>query len=99
MIQIVAKHFVKPEHVESYLKLAGKLVAKTRQLDAGCIQYALFQDLKDSSILTIIEQWESQDALDQHMAAAHFKEMVPKLGEFCEKPGEINLYRPVEAEQ
>ena len=54
MIQIVAKHFVKPEQIDSYIELAGELIAKTRQSDAGCIQYSLFQDLKDPTILTII---------------------------------------------
>lgn len=96
MIKIVAKHVVKPDQIDRYIELASELVLKTKQLDAGCIQYALFQDLNDPKILTIIEEWESQDALDKHMTALHFKEIVPKLGEFSEEPGEINLYRPVE---
>lgn len=99
MIQVVAKHFVKPDRIDKYIETASELIAKTRQLDAGCIRYGLFQDLKDPGILTIIEEWESRDVLDRHMAAPHFKELVQKLGEFCEKPGEINLYRPVETKR
>jgi quinol monooxygenase YgiN len=95
MVKVVAKHFVKPDQIDGFIKLAGELVAKTRQLDDGCTQYGLFQDLKDSKILTIIEEWESQDALDKHMKAAHFKEILPKLADLCENPGEINIYSPV----
>lgn len=96
MLKIVAKQFVKPDQIDSYIELMGELVAKTRQLDVGCIEYGLFQDLKNPQILTIIEEWESQDALDKHMEAAHFKEIVPQLDAFYEMPGEVNFYRPVE---
>lgn len=96
MIQIVAKHIVKQDQIDRFITLAKKLVAETQKSDEGCIHYDLFQDLHDPKILTIIEQWESQDLLDKHMSAAHFKEIVPQLGELCESSGEINLYQKVE---
>lgn len=96
MIKVVAKNFVKPQKIENFIALAEKLIAQTRKSDAGCIRYGLFQDTEDSGILTFIEEWEDKAALDKHMAAAHFKEIVPKLDEFCEKPGKMNLYRPAE---
>jgi quinol monooxygenase YgiN len=95
MIKIIAKQSVKPDQIDGYIELMGELVAKTRQLDTGCVEYGLFQDIKDPKILTIIEEWESQDALDKHMATAHFKEIIPKLNAFYEKPGDVNYYRPV----
>ncbi len=93
MVKVVAKHFVKADKIDEYISLAGKLVKETNEKDAGCIKYELFQDNADPKILTIIEEWESQELLDRHMEAKHFKELVPLLGELCEKPGEINLYR------
>lgn len=99
MIKIVAKQFVKPDQIDSYIELMGKLVAKTRELYTGCIEYGLFQDLNNPKILTIIEEWENQDALDKHMAAVHFKEIVPKLDAFYEKPSDVNFYRPADAKR
>jgi quinol monooxygenase YgiN len=96
MIKIVAKQTVKRDKIDSFISIAQKLVAETHKSDAGCINYDLFQDSKDSRILTFIEEWENQDALDKHMASRHFTETFPKLGELCEKPGEINLYQKVE---
>lgn len=93
MIKIVAKHLVKQDQVDDYIELMGKLVAKTRQLDDGCIEYGLYQDLEKPNILTIIEEWESQNALDKHMEAAHFNEIVPKLDAFYQTPGDVNFYR------
>ncbi len=96
MINIVAKHYVKQDKIDGFIMLAKKLVEKTQKDDPGCIHYDLFQDLEDPRILTILEEWESREALDKHMAAVHFKEIVPQLGDFLEKPGEVNLYQKVE---
>ena len=99
MIKIVAKQFVKPDQIDSYIELMNELAAKTNQLDAGCIEYAIFQDMKAPQIITLSEEWKSQDALDKHMEAAHFKEIVPKLDAFYEKPGDVNFYRPADAKR
>ncbi len=95
MIKIVAKNYVKKDKIDGYIALVKKLVEATNREDAGCIHYQLYQDINNPGILTILEEWESQEALDKHMAAAHFKEIVPQLGAFTEKPGEVNLYKKV----
>lgn len=93
-IKIVARQFVKPDQIDNYIALMNDLGVKTNQLDEGCIEYAIFQDLSDPQIITLVEEWESQEALDKHMKATHFKEIVPKLDAFYEKPGDVNFYRP-----
>lgn len=99
MIKIVAKQIVKADQINSYIKLMEELAEKTRQLDDGCIEYGLFQDIKNPQILTIIEEWENQDVLDRHMAAAHLKKIVPKLDAFYEMPGEVNFYQPAKTNE
>jgi len=94
MIKIVAKQYVKLNLINNYIELMEELAAKTNQLDDACVEYAIFQDMKDPQIITLIEEWESQDALDKHMEAAHFKDIVPKLNAFYEKPGDVNFYHP-----
>jgi len=93
MIKIVAKNYVKADKIDDFISLVTKLVQETNKNDAGCIHYELFQDIKDPTILSIIEEWESKEALRQHMAAKHFLEIVPMLSDFTEKPGETNLYQ------
>ena len=94
MIKAVAKQFVKEDKVDEFLELAKKLVEATVK-EAGCIKYELFQDAKDSKILTMIEEWENKDVLDKHMNSEHFREIVPILSSFMEKPAEMNLYKKV----
>ncbi len=95
MIKIVAKNYIKKEKVEDYIALAKKLVKATNENDAGCLHYQLYQDTANPQILTILEEWESDEHLKLHMEAPHFKEMVPAFSEFQEKPGEMNIYRLV----
>jgi quinol monooxygenase YgiN len=44
-------------------------------------------------LLTFLEEWEDQEALDKHMAAPHFTDIVPRLADCLEEPGEVTLYR------
>ena len=95
MIKIVAKNYIKKDKTEDYLSIAEKLVKATNDLDAGCLHYGLYQDSNDSQIFTFLEEWECEDHLKLHMEAPHFKELVPALSEFQEKPGELNIYKKV----
>lgn len=95
MIKVVARNTVKKEKIEEFITMAEKLVELTNQKDEGCIHYSLYQDLSDPRILTFIEEWESMDALNRHMAADHFKDMVPKLSAFADGPEDVHLYQQV----
>jgi len=94
MIKVVAKHFVKEDKVNEFQELGKKLVEATVK-ENGCIKYELFKDMKDSKIMTIIEEWESKADLDKHSDSEHFIEIIPILSSFMEKPAEINLYEKV----
>jgi quinol monooxygenase YgiN len=93
MIKVVARNTVKKEKIEEFIAVAEKLVELTNRNDEGCIHYDLYQDISNPQILTFIEEWESMDALDRHMAADHFKEIVPKLGAFADGPEDVHLYQ------
>ncbi len=92
MIRVVAENTVKKDKVEEFIKLAEKLEEMTNQKDEGCIHYALYQDLNDPQKLTFLEEWDSMKALNQHMAAGHFKEIVPQMEALTEGKS-VNLYK------
>ncbi|EYE89616.1 antibiotic biosynthesis monooxygenase [Fervidicella metallireducens AeB] len=91
MLKVVAKNFADKSKIEEILKLYKELVELTRK-EEGCIKYELFQDEKDSSILCMIEEWESRDALDKHLKSEHFSRIVPKIKKFMIKETELNVY-------
>jgi len=92
MLKVVAEHYVKEDCMEQFKGLAKIIVEKTVALDQGCISYAVYQDVNDPLHCSMIEEWESQQLLEKHMQAAHFIEIVPKIGECCTSPTAITLY-------
>ena len=95
MVKVTAVNYVKTECIEDFLSIAKVLVEKTNALDKGCIKYELCKDVNDPQRFVMLEEWESQAALDEHMKAAHFTEMVPKLGGFASQPSAITILEKV----
>lgn len=95
MVKVVAKNYINPGMEDGFTKLAEKLVKATVELDEGCIKYELFQDMQDSTVMTIIEEWENMELLNKHMQAPHFAEIIPQFENFMSKPMEINVYQKV----
>lgn len=94
MIKVVAKKFCKEENMKEILSLLDELVRETRK-EEGCILYEVFQDINAPKVITIIEEWESEKALEKHSASPHFTRLVPGIGELCETKSEINIYRKI----
>lgn len=92
MITIVAKSKVKQGKKEEYKVLVEELVRESRN-EKGCKSYNLFEDINDSSILTIIEEWVDEEAIKLHNESKHFTTIVPKLSQLREAKPEVNLYR------
>jgi quinol monooxygenase YgiN len=62
--------------------------------EPGCKLYELYEsDAKCRFYL--YESWESQVALDQHMATPHFKHLKQTGGELVTEPFEINILKRI----
>ncbi|QCJ42159.1 antibiotic biosynthesis monooxygenase [Bacillus sp. S3] len=94
MIRVVCKGKLKPGvKVEEYLSLAREVVVETRK-EKGCIMYTYHQDINDPSILTTMEEWEDEGAIQKHNKSEHVLKIVPELRKLREST-EINYYREV----
>jgi quinol monooxygenase YgiN len=94
MLKVVAKNFADPKHLDEILKLSRELVDMTRR-EPGCISYGVYQDTKHPELLTMIEEWESREALETHMSSAHFTRIVPQLGKLMTRDADINVYQQI----
>lgn len=90
MIHVIATIEVKPDTRPQFLEEFGQLVPLVHAED-GCIEYGPAidastdieaQQQKGASTVTVIEKWESTDALKAHLVAPH-------MGEFREKVKDI----------
>ncbi len=95
MIKIVAKAVVVSSKRDAYLEVARELVAESRK-EPGCISYALYQDMNNPNILTFIEEWRDQAAIEFHNSTPHYAVLCPKLAEYRTGPMEFSRYQAVE---
>jgi len=72
MIYLVATLTIKPGSLPDFIDDAKTCIAATRN-EPGCISYDLHQSQTDENTLVFVERWESQEALDGHFNAEHFK--------------------------
>ena len=91
MIKIVAKNYVKPECVQAFLDATKELIKKSQE-EEGNVFYTLNASKTNPNTLTFIECWKDQAAIDFHNQTPHFTTIVPKLAEYCEKAGEVELF-------
>lgn len=94
MLTVVAKAMVKEEKIEEFKKYADEIMKETRK-EEGNISYNLYEDSKNSNILTFIEFWRSEEDLQKHFNSKHFKEILPKMGELQKSETEINIYKEI----
>ena len=78
MIRVVSRGVFFPDNLEQALSLYRTLVEQTR-LEEGCLEYQICQQSESPTCLTVIETWQSKEALDKHMQSEHFKIYVPQL--------------------
>ena len=91
MIQVIASIKVKPDHKEEFIEIFKANVADVLSED-GCIDYQPMVDFQtdiaiqkcDSSIITVVEKWESIDHLKAHFTAPHMLSYKAKVADFVE---------------
>ena len=94
MIKVVAKFEVEPDRIGEFKQIASELIDETRQ-EEGNISYELYQNNKNEQILTFIEEWKNQKALETHMETNHFRTALPKFQKISTTKPEINTYTKV----
>lgn len=91
MIKVVARNFAKKDKLNEIMKHYKELVELTRK-EKGCIKYELYEDEKNPTVLTMIEEWEDRQALENHLKSEHFTRIVPTLGKYMAKESDMNVY-------
>jgi len=90
MVQTMSKIVVKEDGVNSFIELFKEMIEPTMKED-GCIQYEMYQDEDDKTVLVVLEQWASREQFNQHLESPHFKVIGPKMAELMTKETELNV--------
>jgi quinol monooxygenase YgiN len=86
--------FVARTGTEVQLRALLQGVLAPTRAESGCELYELYES--DSwGRFYFYETWESQAALDEHMATPHFKRLEQAGGELVREPFEINIVKRI----
>lgn len=75
MLTIMIHAKIKKECLDDYIAMASLLTKETRDRRKGCITYSFNQRKDIETEFILYEQWENQEALDEHI-----KQLVILLG-------------------
>ena len=85
MIVVTFKFHGKPgKQVEINQSLKG-LAAKVKKLD-GCKDTKIYQDVDDENIFFLVEEWQKQRLLDDHMKSSLFGALLGIKGLMIKEP-------------
>ncbi len=93
-LRVVARIIARPNKVDELLSVLTSLVEPTRK-EPGCLGYELLQNNEDPTDFTLIEEWQSNTALESHFATKHFKEALTKLPDLVAAEPDIRRYHLV----
>jgi quinol monooxygenase YgiN len=93
-VHVIAR-FVTHQGKENQLRaLLQDMLIPTRA-ESGCELYELFES-ESRRRFYLNETWESQAALDRHLATPHFKRLEQAGSALVEEPFEINLVEKIQ---
>jgi len=103
MVYVIVRFEIKEASLERFVKVFSQVLPAVRA-EQGCIQYEPTIDLTDPDVtlpatphpnaMTLIEKWESVDALKTHLASKHMTEHRLRVKDMI-KSTEIQLLRGV----
>lgn len=60
------------------------------EVSRGCRAYQILQDVEDESVLVCLEQWDTQDDLEEHLRSERFRRLLPYI-EMSLEPPEVDF--------
>lgn len=94
-LNVIAR-FIATKGKEDQLRTLLQGMLTLTRAEPGCERYELYES-DSRGRLYLYETWESQAALDQHIATPHFGHLKQAVGELLSEPFEVNILRSVPA--
>ena len=81
---------VLPEKQLEMLQTLRSMIELTKK-EKGCLNYSILFDIKDKNIFWLVEEWESREDLDTHIASHRFGVLLGTKA-LLNKPMEIWIH-------
>jgi quinol monooxygenase YgiN len=94
MLGVIAKLTIKPGTNADFEATMKALQAKVRA-DEPCNKLYALHKTSDDNVYVMLERYDDQAALEAHRAAAHYKEIGRKLGDYLAGRPDIQVMQEV----
>lgn len=91
MIVVVGTMTVRLDAVDSVVE-AMRVMMRASRAEAGCVSYALCEDVTEPGRIHVAEQWESLEALEAHYQSPHMKVWRAALGKAGVAGRDVRIY-------
>jgi quinol monooxygenase YgiN len=88
-VRVIARSVARKGKQDQLRALLQGMLIPTRA-ESGCKSYELYES-DSTGRFYFDETWESQAALDEHVATPHFKYLEQAIRELLEEPFEVNI--------
>ena len=79
-----------PDKRMNIMKTIHKMIGPTNA-QPGCLHCELFGSTQNDDQLLLLEKWDSQESLEQHIKSDEFRNVMAAMDSACEPP-KINFY-------
>jgi quinol monooxygenase YgiN len=95
-VRVIARSVARKGKEDELRALLQGMLVPTRA-EQGCKSYELYES-DSAGRFYFDETWESEAALDKHIATPHFKYLEQAVGELLEEPFEVNILKRILSE-
>jgi quinol monooxygenase YgiN len=70
----------------------GHAVAAQSRTEPGCISYRLYEDTEIENEFVFVEEWENDEALQQHFATSHIAQFMRAISATIVAPPDVKFH-------
>ena len=96
MIIATLRMSVPPETRDEVLRTLRMVMGPTRA-QLNCISCRIYQDVEDENLLSFIQEWESQEVLDEYIRSDDYRKILAVM-ELASEPPEIRFISTLRTE-
>ena len=91
MIVVVGRVITDPSKRAQLIEVAQKVASASRE-EAGCIDYRVFEDTEQPNRFVFVEEWEGEEALQQHFRTSHIAEFMQAIQSTITAPPDVKFH-------
>jgi quinol monooxygenase YgiN len=91
MVVVVGRVRTDADKREALVRV-GQTIAAASRTEAGCISYRMYEDIERENEFVFVEEWETNEALQQHFSTEHVAEFMRAIRATIIGPPDVKFH-------